>query len=112
MFVVSSTGEGDPPENFESFWSTLHDTPPQNLKYALLGLGDSNYTEFGGFPNALKQFLDDSGAKSFYEYQVRRQHVFLACINVFGKLVNAILVDDGRKNFFKLSKLKLFRSHN
>ncbi|KAL5255264.1 hypothetical protein ACHWQZ_G014609 [Mnemiopsis leidyi] len=80
VFVVSSTGEGDPPENFESFWSALHDTTPQNLKYTLLGLGDSNYTEFGGFPNSLKQLLDEAGAKSFYEYQLADDQVGLELV--------------------------------
>jgi sulfite reductase alpha subunit-like flavoprotein len=70
VFVVSSTGEGDPPENFEEFWSVLHDKPPENMTYALLGLGDSNYTDFGGFPNTLREFLDGSGSRSFYEFQV------------------------------------------
>lgn len=57
VFVVSSTGEGDPPENFEDFWVALNTAPPRNLTFSVLGLGDSNYTEFGGFPTALQQFL-------------------------------------------------------
>ena len=71
MFVVSSTGDGDPPENFESFWLALHETPPDNLTFALLGLGDSNYTRYGGFPEDFLGLLTRSGAKSFYEYQVQ-----------------------------------------
>ena len=69
MIVVSSTGDGDPPENFESFWTALNERPPCNLTFALLGLGDSNYTRFGGFPGDFNDFLIKSGAKSFYEYQ-------------------------------------------
>ena len=39
-----------------------------HIHYALLGLGDSNYTTFGGFPQALDKQLQKLGAKKIYSF--------------------------------------------
>ena len=138
VFVVSSTGEGDPPENFEEFWSNLSTSPPTQLNFAVLGLGlfilfnilycilyciycivykknnvlytvytihvyqgcvssyyrdififlffetsclgDSNYTEFGGFPRRLHQHLKNSGCNEFYEFALADDAVGLELV--------------------------------
>jgi sulfite reductase alpha subunit-like flavoprotein len=46
VFVASTTGDGDPPDNMRRFWSVLTraDLPEDSLKgvsVAVLGLGDS-----------------------------------------------------------------------
>eukprot|EP00116_Pleurobrachia_bachei_P003248 sb/3463510/ len=41
-----------------------------DLKVAEGLTGDTNYTDYGGFPNSLNRFLTERGAKSFYEYQL------------------------------------------
>ena len=51
IIVVSTTGNGDPPDNAQMFWRHIR-RPAQpkdylaNVYFAVLGLGDSNYTKF------------------------------------------------------------------
>ena len=51
VFVASTTGQGDPPDNMRSFWSFLlrKSLPPDSLSgasYAVFGLGDSGYAKY------------------------------------------------------------------
>lgn len=51
IFVVATTGQGDPPGNMKKFWRfLLQKNLPinllQNLNYAVLGLGDSSYEKY------------------------------------------------------------------
>eukprot|EP01124_Arcella_intermedia_P027766 TRINITY_DN5501_c0_g1_i2.p1 TRINITY_DN5501_c0_g1~~TRINITY_DN5501_c0_g1_i2.p1 ORF type:complete len:579 (+),score=163.19 TRINITY_DN5501_c0_g1_i2:240-1976(+) len=71
--VTSSTGDGEPPDNAASFWRFLRtkkkdDFNLQAVQFALLGLGDSNYDTFMGFPNNLHQKLLELGAKEFFRF--------------------------------------------
>lgn len=38
-----------------------------NMEYALLGLGDTNYTTFLGYPKSVERQLNKMGAKQFYK---------------------------------------------
>ncbi|XGW11664.1 hypothetical protein V3C99_012834 [Haemonchus contortus] len=72
VIVVSSTGDGDPPENASRFWrrisrKTLESNFLEKLDYALLGLGDSNYSTFQGVPNKIDKRLKFLGASSIVE---------------------------------------------
>ncbi|XP_078492531.1 methionine synthase reductase-like [Ciona intestinalis] len=72
VFVCSTTGDGDPPENARKFLRTIsRKTLPNdhlsNLYYTLLGLGDSNYSTFCGGPKKLDKVLSLHGANKFYE---------------------------------------------
>lgn len=69
IFVVSSTGDGDPPENAEAFWRQLRRKTKsekvslEHVRFIILGLGDSNYDSYQGFPTALYAKLLQLGAK-------------------------------------------------
>jgi NADPH-ferrihemoprotein reductase len=72
VFVVSSTGDGDPPENCERFHNALkrktHAPDLLNgLHFSVLGLGDSNYTTYMGVPRVFTSRLPELGAKRFYK---------------------------------------------
>lgn len=94
MFIVSTTGDGDPPDTAQKFWrclknQSLSKSYLKHLKFALLGscslfcisvvivifcvflcvsgLGDSNYTNFCNFSRMLGRRLLELGATSFYE---------------------------------------------
>ncbi|KAL3837612.1 hypothetical protein ACJMK2_022958 [Sinanodonta woodiana] len=71
VLVISTTGDGDPPETAQKFWRRLNKkTLPadylSHLHYAVLGLGDSNYTSFCNCSKSLDRRLQELGAKSFY----------------------------------------------
>ena len=72
IVITSSTGDGDPPENAIKLWRKLRFKDLNNqylshLEYALLGLGDTNYTTFGGFPRAFDKQLLKLGARKIYK---------------------------------------------
>ena len=72
VFVVSSTGQGDPPEHSVAFMRKLRSqnrSSPRwlsGLRFAILGLGDSNYDDFQGNPKQLSRLLLAAGASEVY----------------------------------------------
>ena len=70
IIVTSSTGQGDPPENAVKFQrALLADEKPDlsNIKYTILGLGDTNYENYQGFPKRVEKLMKEAGAQEFYE---------------------------------------------
>lgn len=68
IFVVATTGQGDPPANMKQFWKhllrkNLPATILQNLKYGVLGLGDSSYSKFNFAAKKLNKRLAQLGGK-------------------------------------------------
>lgn len=67
IFVLSSTGEGDPPDNGVRFFNRLNRLiknqksedvlPFVNCQFTMLGLGDSNYSSFQGAPKKLSKMV-------------------------------------------------------
>ncbi|KAJ2401444.1 hypothetical protein GGI23_001394 [Coemansia sp. RSA 2559] len=71
VFVVSTTGDGDPPDNSARFWRALKKTARgethKHLRYAILGLGDTNYSNFCNTAQRLDKQLGEIGATPFYK---------------------------------------------
>ncbi|XP_071156703.1 methionine synthase reductase-like isoform X2 [Mytilus edulis] len=72
VIVTSTTGDGEPPDTAQKFVrrlkkKTLPSNHLENLNYALLGLGDSNYTNFCNNGKTIDRRLEQLGAKRFYE---------------------------------------------
>lgn len=65
LFVVSTTGEGDPPDHVLRFAAEALSTPAAlpHLAYAVLALGDREYAHYCGFGHALDRWLRQSGAR-------------------------------------------------
>lgn len=69
LFVVSTSGEGDAPDNARDFLSkVMHkDANFPNLKYGILALGDASYTHFCGFGHTLDAWLQHRHAMPLFD---------------------------------------------
>ncbi len=69
LFIVSTYGEGDPPDNAAAFVKQMNAAKPgalSHLHYAMLALGDRTYTHFCGFGRTLNDWLTAQGAQSLF----------------------------------------------
>lgn len=68
LFMVSTTGDGDPPWTARNFSDKLMSAPAalSHLNYGLLAAGDSSYPTFCGFGHSLDQWLQASGAQPLF----------------------------------------------
>lgn len=72
IFVVSTTGQGDPPDSMKAFWKfllmrSLGQLWLEGMHYALFGLGDSGYQKFNIVAKKLDKRLCDLGAHPIIE---------------------------------------------
>ena len=73
IMVASTTGQGDPPDNALKFFRWMkrlkrshgNEHKLKHVRYALLGLGDTNYDNFANFAHLLDRHLMDLGAKPY-----------------------------------------------
>jgi sulfite reductase (NADPH) flavoprotein alpha-component len=68
LFVVSTYGEGDPPDNAAVFAQRLlgRALPLGHMHYAVLMLGDRSYARFRGFGKELDDWLAAQGARPLF----------------------------------------------
>lgn len=69
VFIVSSTGDGELPDNGLKFYRWIRAQEGNilaGIRYTILGLGDSNYSTFQGGPKTVERFLQKLGAVEFY----------------------------------------------
>jgi sulfite reductase (NADPH) flavoprotein alpha-component len=69
LFVVSTTGEGDPPDPALAFVRDVLAAPAAlpSLQFAVLALGDREYDHFCGFGHRLDQWLRQAGARPLFD---------------------------------------------
>ena len=101
LIITSTWGEGDPPDNAAAFWESLNGSGSTEnaslaeLRFSVLALGDSNYSDFCGFGKKIDARLAELGAKrlceridcdaDFDEPAARWQENVFAAIEVFSK---------------------------
>ena len=72
IIITSTFGNGDSPENASQFWRyiknrKLNNEYFKNMKYILLGLGDSNYAHYCGFAKKIDKRLLELNASKIYD---------------------------------------------
>lgn len=69
LLIVSTTGEGDPPDAAARFVRRMMAAPAEleSLRYGLLALGDREYGQFCGFGHAVDGWLRRSSAEPLFD---------------------------------------------
>jgi len=70
LFIVSTYGEGDAPDNAASFVDRCINgaLSLSHLHYGMMALGDRTYKRFCGFGRALNQWLQTQGAQALFKH--------------------------------------------
>lgn len=69
LFIISTTGEGDPPDPAARFVRTVMGTPlsAAKLRYGVLALGDRSFTRFCAFGEAVDGWLAKQSATRLFD---------------------------------------------
>lgn len=70
VFIVSTWGDGDAPDDAQSFWEDIDAAKApraEGLRYAVFGLGDRGYPEFNAFAKRLDERIAELGATRLEE---------------------------------------------
>lgn len=84
IFVCSTTGHGQEPENMKNFYNFMRrrDLPKEclsNIKYAVYGIGDSSYAKFNYVSKILYKRLKECGAQPLQELVAADEQHRLGC---------------------------------
>ena len=67
FFLVSTTGDGEFPDNSYKFWKLIKKyREPVNFNYALIGFGNSNYRSFCHTSKCLSRVLKNCKQKRYF----------------------------------------------
>ena len=69
LLILSTSGEGDPPDMAAPFLAHVYEGPPpdlSNLRYGLLALGDTRYRNYCGFAVRIENWLQRCGARPLF----------------------------------------------
>lgn len=97
LVVCSTTGNGDAPENADGYWRSIKLRSAAKdllagIKYAVLGLGDTNYDKFCYMGKSIDKRFSELGAERFLEVHCADEAVGLEdVVNVFRAKVFAAL---------------------
>jgi len=74
IFVTSTSGEGEFPPNALEFWNrlsktTINTTSLANMKFAVLGLGDSSYSKFCEAARLINEKFEALGGERFFPFK-------------------------------------------
>lgn len=87
VIITSTYGDGEPPDNAQSFWDFLRKSEAPDLShvhFSVCALGDSNYPKFCAFGKDLEKRLSQLGAKLVYprcDCDVVYEETFAAWLN-------------------------------
>lgn len=71
IFLVSTTGDGEFPDNAYSFWKIFRKwRDPLDFEYCIIGFGDSNYRSFAHTSKCLSRKLERLAGKPFQKQAV------------------------------------------
>lgn len=96
LFVVSTYGEGDPPDNAAPFARKLMSDTPQlaHLRFGLLALGDREYVDFCGFGRMLEAWLKRCGAEPMFD-RIDADNLDAAALRRWREQLGRTVGDDG-----------------
>lgn len=108
IFVCSTTGQGNEPDNMKEFWKfLLRKSLPKDslngLSYAVLGLGDSSYNQFNFVAKRLNRRLQQLGGTQIIpiglcddQHDLGPSAVYMPWINeLWEKMLELRPLDDG-----------------
>ena len=120
LFIVSTYGEGDPPDMAQSFYTQALALPPNparisHLQVAMLALGDSSYSYYCGFGRTLSEWLEQHGAVFLFDPVLADQcdhNALLTWRNQLSKLFQARMDTESHYSAWRLVQRRLLNPNS